>query len=89
MPPIAWLVIALVAGVAGYLSGWPAWQSYRARDTRDLNAERYLAWRGHTVRGQAPRPREGMTGEERRRIYGGVVLGIIGVLALLAFFATS
>jgi hypothetical protein len=89
VPPILWLVVALVAGAAGYLSAGPAWQSYRARDTRDLNAERYLAWRGRAVRGQAPRPREGMTGEERRRIYGGAALGIIGALALLAFFVTS
>jgi len=89
MPPLVWLVIALVAGAAGYLLAWPAWQSYRSRDTRDLNTERYLAWRGRAVRGQTPRAREGMTGEERRRIYAGAALGVVGVLALLAFFASS
>ena len=89
MPSLAWLVVALVAGAAGYLLAWPAWQSYRARDSRDLNAERYLAWRGRAVRGQAPRAREGMTGEERRRIYLGAALGVIGALALIAFFATT
>ena len=52
MPSLAWLVVALVAGAAGYLLAWPAWQSSRARDSRDLNAERYLAWRGRAVRGQ-------------------------------------
>ena len=30
-----------------------------------------------------------MTGEERRRFLAGVALGVIGVLALVAFFATS
>ena len=89
MPPLAWLIAALVAGAVGYLLAWPAWQSYRSRDSRDLNAERYLAWRGRAVRGRPPGVREGMTGEERRRIYAGVALGLVGVLALVAFFATS
>lgn len=90
MPPLVWLVVALVAGAAGYVVGWPAWQSFRSRDSRDINAERYLAWRGRAVRGQAPHVREGMTGEERRRIYAAAALTLLGVLALLAFFfATS
>jgi len=89
MSPIVWLVAALGAGAAGYVVGWPAWQSYRSRDARDLNAERYQAWRGRAVRGQAPSVREGMTGEERRRIYAGASLGVVGLLALVAFFATS
>ena len=89
MPPLVWLIVALVAGAAGFLVGWPAWQSYRSRDARDLNAERYLAWRGRTVRGQQSSVREGMTGEERRRIYAGAALGVLGALALLGFFVTS
>jgi hypothetical protein len=89
MPPLAWLIVALAAGAAGYLLAWPAWQASRSRDSRDLNTERYLAWRGRAVRGQAPRTREGMTGEERRRVVVGAALGVIGLLALIAFFATS
>lgn len=89
MPPLVWLIVALVTGAAGYLLAWPAWQSSRSRGSRDLNAERYLAWRGRAVRGQAPRAQEGMTGEERRRFLAGVALGVVGVLALVAFFATS
>jgi hypothetical protein len=89
MPALIWLVVALVAGAAGYLLAWPAWQSYRSRDARDLNAERYLAWRGRAVRGQPAPVREGMTGEERRRVYAGAALVVIGLLALLAFFLSS
>lgn len=89
MPPLVWLIVALVAGAAGFLVGWPAWQSYRSRDARDLNAERYLAWRGRAVRGEPSSVREGMTGEERRRIYAGAALSVLGALALLGFFVTS
>ena len=88
MPPIAWLVVGLVAGVAAYLVAWPAWRSYRTRESRDLNAERYRAWRGHSVRGQQATP-EGMTAEERRRVYGGAALGVLAVVAVVAFFLTT
>ena len=89
MSPLVWLLLALVAGGAGSLLAWPAWQSYRSRDARDLNAERYLAWRGRAVRGQPARLREGMTGEERRRVYAGAALGVVGLTGLIAFFVTS
>ena len=87
MPTLAWLVLAVVAAVLAYLVGWPAWRSYRGREARDLNSERYLAWRGRSPRGT--RTREGMTGEERRRIYGAVALGVIALIALVAFFLTT
>ena len=89
MPPLMWLAIAVASAAAAYFVGWPAWQGYRSREARDTNSERYLAWRGRAVRGQRPSAREGMTGEERRRIYGGALLGVIGVVGLIAFFATS
>lgn len=89
MPPLAWLAAAIVAGLAAYLVGWPAWQGYRAHETRDLNTERYLQWRGRADRRSTVSTREGMTGEERRRIYAGAALAVASVVALLAFFATS
>ena len=87
MPPLAWLALAVAASVVAYLVAWPAWRSYRAREARDINSERYLAWRGRAPRGTSTR--EGMTGEERRRIYAGGALAVLAVVALVAFFATS
>ena len=89
MPALAWLALAIVAAVAAYLVGWPAWIGYRSRETRDDNTERYLAWRGRADRTPRTTTREGMTGEERRRIYAGAGLAVIAVIGLLAFFATS
>lgn len=89
MPPLAWIAVAIAAGIAAYLVGWPAWQGYRARETRDANTERYLQWRGRADRRSSVSTREGMTGEERRRVYAGAALAVAAVVALLAFFATS
>ena len=90
MTPLVWLAVAVAAGVAAYLVGWPAWRTYRARESRDLNTERYLAWRGRADRRpQRPLASEGATGEERRRMIAGIALGVVGVAAFLAFFATS
>jgi hypothetical protein len=89
MPPLAWLAIALAGFVAAYLVGWPAWESYRSRETRDDNTERYLAWRGRADRTPSASSREGMTGVERRRVYLGAALAIAAALSLLTFFATS
>jgi hypothetical protein len=87
VPSLAWLGVAIVTAVAAYAVAWPAWQAYRMREARDTNTERYLAWRGRAPRG--PSVREGMTGEERRRIYGGAALGVVAAVALIAFFASS
>ena len=88
MPPLAWLMITLVFGAAAIGFARPAWRSYRARASRDLNTERYRAWRGQTVRGQ-PAPRAGVTAEERRRIYGALALAGIALIALVAFFLAT
>lgn len=89
MPPLAWLALALVAAALAYVVGLPAWRSYRGREARDLNSERYLAWRGRAPRGSQAVLREGMTGEERRRIYAGAALAVLAVVALIAFFVSS
>ena len=89
MPPIAWLAFAIAAGVAAYLVAWPAWISYRAREARDLNADRYLAWRGRASRPSSVPTREGMTGEERRKVMVGAALAVVALVALVAFFAAT
>jgi hypothetical protein len=89
MPPLAWVAVAIAAGVAAYLVGWPAWQGYRARESRDDNAERYLQWRGRADRRSNVSTREGMTNEERRRIFAGAALAVLALVALVAFFVTS
>lgn len=89
MPQLAWLSVAIVFGAAAIGFAVPAWRSYRARESRDLNTERYRAWRGHSVRGQPAPTREGMTAWERRRIYGAMAFAGIAFIALVAFFLTT
>ena len=76
------LITALVAGVAGLAIGWPAWRSYRQREAREQNAERYQTWRGR-ARPPSASLREGMTGAERRRLWIGAGLGAIAVACLV------
>jgi len=83
-----WLIGTLGFGGAAYLVGWPAWTGFQARQARDTNAERYLAWRGRADR-TAPGAREGMTGEERRRLWIAAALGAAALLCLFAFFVSS
>ena len=85
--PLLLLLAALLAGGAAWAVGWPAWRASRARLERDLNAERYLAWRGRASRGDAPRP--GLTRGERLRLSAAAVLGAIGVACLVAFFVVG
>ncbi|HEX9609310.1 MAG TPA: hypothetical protein VGA26_00860 [Candidatus Limnocylindria bacterium] len=90
MTPIAWLALAIASGAAAYVVGWPALRGRRAREERDLNAERYLAWRGRARPPSAsPAPREGLTADERRRLVIAGLLLLLSVAALIAFFATS
>jgi hypothetical protein len=83
MSPWAWLVAALVATAGAYIVGAPAWSSYRSRGVRDLNAERYLAWRGRADRRPATQE---MTREERRRLIIGGVMAAVAIFCLVGFF---
>ena len=89
MTPLLWLGGTVAAGIGAYLVGWPAWQAYRARDRRDANVDRYLAWRGRADRGATRSLSEGMTGEERRRLWIAGALAVAALLCLAAFFAGS
>jgi hypothetical protein len=78
-----WLLGAAVAGVAAYLVGWPTWTGFNARRRRDLNTERYLAWRGRAG-DRPPDPR--LTTSERSRLAVAGVLALAAVFCLVAFF---
>jgi hypothetical protein len=86
---VVWLAGALLAGAAALAVGWPAWRDYRVRESRDLNAERYLAWRGRAPRGSASSMSEGMTLAERRRLYLAAGIGLLALVCLGVFFAVS
>lgn len=78
-----WLLAAALAASAAYVFGWPTWSSFAARRRRDLNTERYLAWRGRA--GQRP-PDPTLTGAERARLGLAAVLALVAVFCLVGFF---
>ena len=79
----AWLIAAALAGIGSYAAGWPAWAAYRARQERDLNAERYLAWRGRS----GSRPADtGMSGRERQRLVVAGLLALVAAFCVVGFF---
>lgn len=77
----AWLIGAIAAGAGSFLTGWPAWRASRLRRVRDLNTDRYLAWRGRA----APRVETGLTGRERQRLVGAAVLALVALFCLVGF----
>ena len=83
-----WLIGALGFGGSAYLVGWPAWTGYRNRQARDLNAERYLAWRGRADRGTSS-VQEGMTGRERRRLWVAAALAVAAIVCLVAVLVSN
>ena len=78
-----WLLAAALAGIGSYAAGWPAWTSYQARQERDLNAERYLAWRGRSQRRLAD---TGMSRRERQRLVAAGLLALVAAFCLVGFF---
>ena len=90
MSPLLWLVLAGAAGVVALLVALPALRGYRARERRDLNEERYLAWRGRArPASSSGSMREGPTGEERQRLVIGAAFALVAVAAVVAFFVLS
>lgn len=87
MSPLLWLGGALVAGVAAYLVGSPALSAARTRGARDLNEERYLAWRGRAAKPSESTP--GMTVSERRRLWVAAGMAALAAACLVAFFVAS
>lgn len=78
-----WLLGAAIAGAGSYFAGWPPWSAYQARRSRDLNADRYLAWRGRA----ADRPVDSrLTRRERQRLVLAALLALVAVFCLVGFF---
>lgn len=86
MIALVWLVGAAVAAVGAYVVGWQAWTGYRSRAARDLNAERYLAWRGRASRGAPRSTSERMTVGERRRLWVAGALALVALFCIVGFF---
>jgi hypothetical protein len=82
----AWLIGAVIAGAGAYLVGWPTWTAFAARRRRDLNAERYLAWRGRA--GQRP-PDPRLTSAEQTRLAVAGALALLALFCLVGFFTYS
>lgn len=89
MSGLPWLAAAVVSGAAAFWLGWPIWQETRARQARDVNAERYLAWRGRAAPPSARRPSPSVTPGERARLIGAGVLGAAAVIGLLLFLGQA
>jgi hypothetical protein len=88
MSSLLWLGGALAAGVAAYVIGSPALTATRIRGARDLNEERYLAWRGRATKPSAS-ARRGMTPPERRRLWIAAGMAALAGVCLVAFFVAS
>ena len=89
---MAWLFLlgALLTGVlAPIASAGRHGPSYRQREARDLNAERYNAWRGRAERRPAHRCGRGMTGAERRSLWLAGALALAAAACLVAFFSLT
>jgi hypothetical protein len=80
--PWIWLLGAVIAGAVAYRIGAPAWRGYRSRMVRDVNTERYLAWRGRADR---TRQSEGMTSLERNRLIAAGAVALLALFCLAAF----
>lgn len=77
-----WLIAAAGAAAGSYAVGWPAWRRAAERRRLDLNAERYLAWRG---RADARRGDSGLTGRERQLLVLAAVLALAALFCLVGF----
>jgi len=82
---IVFLILAVAAAGAAAFVGWPVWRSYQDRQERDLNTERYLAWRGRASR--QPQPAFSLSSSERWQLTIAAVLGIAAVAFVILFLS--
>ena len=78
-----WMLTAALAASGAYLVGWPTWSGFVGRRRRDLNTERYLAWRGRAGQ-RSPDP--ALAGPERARLGLAAVLALVAAFCLVGFF---
>ena len=85
-----WILLISAGGGGGGPDprGGPPGTSTRRRPPRDLNAERYAAWRGRAGE-QGLTAHEGLTGDERRKLWVAAALAMVAVACLIGFFAVS
>ena len=89
---ILWLLAFLVLAGGAAAVGWPAYRGRQARMARDLNTERYLAWRGRSRAGGATGRSaldDGAEARERRNLTIATALAIGAAICLVAFFVTG
>ncbi len=87
MPPLVWLLVAIIAGAGAWVVGSPVLRARRERAARDTNTERYLAWRGRAS--EASRMGSPEPPDERPRLIGAAVLAAVAVAALIGFFVAG
>jgi hypothetical protein len=87
MPSLVWLAVAIAAGAGAWLVGAPVMRGRRARQTRDTNTERYLAWRGRAS--EAPLRSAPAPSDEVPRLIGAAAMGLVAVAALIGFFVAG
>jgi len=82
---VVFLILALAAAAVAAFFGWPVWRSYQDRQERDLNAERYLAWRGRASRQATQAP--SLSTSERRQLVIAAVFAIAAVAFVVLFLS--
>jgi hypothetical protein len=87
MPSLAWLLVAIIAGMGAWVVGLPVVRARRERAERDTNTERYLAWRGRAS--EASRLGSPEPPDERPRLIGAAALAVVAVAALIGFFVAG
>ncbi len=88
---IVWLLAFVALGAAATAVAWPVYSRARTREARDVNVDRYLAWRGRAgTRSPGRSPLDDLRdARDRRSLAVAAALAIAAIGCLIAFFATG